>query len=180
MKMRSALLVLTAVLVGVAAGTMVKPMSVEQLTHAANNVIEGRAVVSVSAWNRQHTIIYTYTKIEVTRSLKGTAPSTVTVKQLGGSAGGYTQKVAGVSPLQSGEAAVLFLRPSDTGDGNMVIVGLMQGQFRVTQGKSGAIRVSNGVPNAHEISGQGTVSVYRGSALTLEELEGRVRQAVSQ
>jgi hypothetical protein len=120
------------------AATSIVPMSVEQLTAAAADVVEARAVRSWSSWNAQHSIIYTYTEFAVTSRLKGSLPGSITVKQMGGSAEGYTQSVAGVRRFQDGEDALLFLRPSATNDGTQVIVGLVQGNFRIWNVPDGA------------------------------------------
>jgi hypothetical protein len=164
----------------VAQATMVKPMTVEDLTSAASTVVEGQATESWTSWNALHTRIYTFTRVQVSRALKGSPGETVVVKQLGGSADGYTQHVSGVRPIQTGEAALLFLRPSEAHDGTMVVVGLMQGQFRLARdSQSGATVVSNGVLGAEEMQSSSTkVQPYHGSALTLSQMEARVQKAV--
>ncbi len=82
--------------------------------------------------------------------------------------------------MQAGEAALLFLRPSEAHDGTMVVVGLMQGQFRYARdSKSGATVVSNGVLGASEIqSSSAKVQPYHGSAMTLSKMEARIQKAV--
>lgn len=163
----------------VAVATMVKPMSVEELTVKSSDIVQGQVTESWSSWNPQHTRIYTYSRVKVSRALKGSQPQTVVVKQVGGSAGGYTQRVAGLQTMRSGEQAVLFLRPSEANDGTMVVVGLMQGHFRVARDRSsGKTVVSNGIMGAEEISGQ-TVKSYQGARLTMGEMEARVRKAVT-
>ena len=162
-----------------ACGTTVKPMSIEDLTTAATTIVEGQAAESWSTWNPQHTLIYTFTRVRVSKTLKGSNDGIVLLKQLGGSAGGYTQKVAGVHPLMDGDQAVLFLRPSETRDGTMVIVGLMQGNFRIQrETKSGAVLVNNGVNDVQQSTTTG-VTEYRGAKLTLRQLEARVRRAIN-
>ena len=164
-----------------AQATMVKPMSVEELTSEASAVIEGQAVESWSSWNAVHSRIYTFTRVRVSKTLKGTQADTVVVKQLGGSADGYTQHVSGVRAVETGEDALLFLRPSEARDGTMVVVGLMQGHFRFDRDvKTGSTIVNNGVLGAEEMqSNSRQVRAYRGSALTLAQLEARVRKAAS-
>ena len=178
--MKSLLIASFLLLALVVHATMVKPMSVEDLTAAASTVVEGQATESWTSWNALHTRIYTYTRVQVSRTLKGSPGGTVVVKQLGGSAEGYTQHVSGVRPMQAGEAALLFLRPSEAHDGTMVIVGLMQGQFRLARdAKSGATVLSNDVFGAEQMqSNSRTVQPYRGSAMTLQQMEARVRKAV--
>lgn len=163
----------------IAAATTVTPMSIEELTSAAPTIVEGQATESWSAWNPQHTLIYTFTRVRVSKTLKGKTESTVLVKQLGGSAEGYTQKVAGVHPMRTGDAAVLFLRPSEARDGTMVIVGLMQGNFRIERDASGGSAVvNNGVPDVRQ-STSGEITEYRGAKLTLRQLETRIRRAAA-
>jgi len=166
-------------LLSFASATTVIPMSVEKLVGGSSHVVEATAVQAWSEWNPQHTIIFTYTKFQVTRRLKGQAPTAIIVKQLGGSTGGYTERVAGVRHWRSGEQAVLFLRPSQDQDGTLEVTGLMHGNFMVRQSQSGETLVSNCVPevSAYQISSH-EVAPYRGSGMRLEELEARVHKAV--
>ncbi len=170
-----------AVMLGCAAAraTTVIPVSVEQMTRTASDVIEARALSSRSAWNPQHTLIYTYTSFLVTRTMKGQAAHTITVKQLGGSAEGYTQKVAGVHHPQAGEQALLFLRPSVAGDGTYVIVGLIQGYFRIYHAAGGDTMVSNGIGRVQALErGSGRTEEFTGSPMTVNEAEARIRRAL--
>ena len=158
--------------------TTVIPASVEKLTRDSSHVVEAVAAESWSRWNPQHNFIYTYTRFQVTASLKGTPPSNLIVKQLGGSAEGYTEKVAGVRGWGPGERAVLFLRPSIEGDGSFEVTGLMQGNFRVRTSSTGESLVSNGVQGVSSYqASSGGVTTFRASGMLLQELESRVRQA---
>jgi hypothetical protein len=64
----------------------------------------------------------------------------------------------------------------------MVIVGLMQGHFRFARDtQSGSTIVSNGVLGADQVrSSDGKVENYRGSFLTLRQMEVRVKAAAGQ
>ena len=166
-----------------AAATTVKPMTIEELSRASTAVVEGTAVSSWSQWDASHRLISTYTRFRVGRALKGAPASLVTVKQMGGSVGGWHQKVAGVRFFAPNEQAVLFLRPSVAADGTLAIVGLMQGNFQMQRAADGTIMVSNGVPGVSSYdpqNGVGTVGVYTGSKIPLRELESRVQKAGSQ
>ena len=159
-----------------AAATTIVPMSVKELTHAATHVVEGQALRSWSAWNEQHTLIYTYTSFAVSRTLKGSAPAEIVVKQPGGSADGYTQTVWGVRRLQAGEHALLFLRPSVAADGTLVVVGLMQGEYHIYQAGSETM-ATNGVPVTRRYE-YGNVTSSGGGAQRLSEVEGSVRRSM--
>lgn len=174
--MPRAILVLL-VLAAVCGATTVVPMSIEDMTRASSNVVQVRVLDSRSAWNPQHTLIYTYSRVQIVHTLKGQPAQTLTVKQLGGSADGYTQKVAGVRQFQPGEDALLFLRPSVAGDGTMAVVGLMQGNFRIAQTASGQVLVSNGMPAVHTDQ-KGKIVSFGGPVITLEEITARIQKAL--
>lgn len=159
--------------------TTVVPMSVEELTAASSDVVYGRAGSSHSAWDADHRLIYTYTTFSVVRTMKGASSGTVVVKQIGGSADGYTQKVAGVRRWTAGEEAVLFLR--DSGEpGARTVTGLFQGDFSVKKSATGETVVSNGVPNVSSFNPRShSLSQYRGTQLTMQELENRVKGATA-
>jgi hypothetical protein len=81
--------------------------------------------------------------------------------------------------MRTGDASVLFLRPSEAHDGTMVIVGLMQGNFHIEkEARSGAPVVNNGAGDVHLSSAAG-VTEYRGAKLTLRQLETRVKKSAA-
>jgi hypothetical protein len=159
--------------------TTVIPLSIEDLTQISSHVVEARALESWPQWNAAHTVIFTYTKFEVHRALKGEAPSTIVVRQIGGTLGGTTQRVSGVRHWKAGEHAVLFLRPGEIRDGSLVVTGLVQGNFMMYRGPAGENLVSNGAPetSAYRVS-SAEVTGYKGSAMRLDEIEGRIQKAV--
>jgi hypothetical protein len=132
-------------------------------------------------------MIVTYTQFAVDNRLKGTSGATVTVKQPGGSAEGYTQHVAGVRPWSAGESAVLFLRPSQSGDA-LVVSGLIQGDFRIRRSSSGTLVADNGLEDGGVATASDQVQVfnpseksvvpYLGRRMTLDELQQRVHSRV--
>jgi hypothetical protein len=159
--------------------TTVRPMSVDRLTQVASDVVEARVTQTWSEWDAQHTRIYTYSQLAVTRSLKGSQGSTVLVKQPGGTKDGITEVVFGVRHFRPGEDSVLFLEPSRDNDGAMRVVGLMQGNFLVFK-SNGELKVSNGIPNVTTVTTGGQLAPYTGAHMTLQELESRVTKAVAQ
>ena len=157
--------------------TSIKPISVETLTQRSELVVEARAERSWAQWNPQHTLIYTYTRFATGHTLKGTAPPEFTVRQMGGSAGGYMQHVAGLRYWLPNEEAVLFLRPSEE-RGVMSVVGLMQGNFMIARSPEGVGFASNGVPGVEIYApGQQGAQEYSGARIPLRELERRVLKA---
>jgi len=168
-----------AILTAAVSATTIIPVSVDRLTSESSHVVEGRVISTESKWNPQHTLIFTYTKFEVTRTLKGAPQPSFIIKQIGGSAGGYTQKVAGVRYAKPGEESVLFLRPSSSAEGTFEITGLLQGNFSIRKLTSGEAVVSNGVPGV-SVYRAGSTGEYTGAYMKLQELEARVRKAVQQ
>lgn len=159
-------------------GTTVTPMSIERLTQASSHVVVGQAGDTWSEWNAQHTQIFTYTRFKVSKSLKGDAPDTFVVKQMGGRAGAYEQKVAGVRLLREGDQAVLFVHPSQAADGTVVVTGLMQGSFRVVKSDAGETRVTNDVSGVDQFTpGQRVVGHFSGTEMPLDRFEALVRAA---
>ncbi len=179
MKKCLSIAIMLAALAAVASATTVRPASVERLSQLASVVIEARATRSWTEWNAQHTAIYTYTEFQVARALKGQPGQTVVVRQRGGEKDGLRQVLFGVRHFQPGEDAVLFLQPAENASGALQVVDLMQGNFRVSRTTSGAASVSNGVPGVKELSDNGQLRTYTGMRMTLQELETRVRKAVT-
>jgi uncharacterized protein (UPF0333 family) len=181
MKRPFALVILVACFAATLMATTIIPMSLEKLTTASTDVVEARAIDVRSAWDADRTMIYTYTRFEVRRTLKGTAPNVITVKQMGGHADGYTQKVSGVTHWKPGDEAVLFLQPSTMNDGTLIVTGLMQGNFQVMRQPSGAVMVSNGVPDVSAVEQRSSTPLeYRGAKMSIQNLEERVRKAQEQ
>jgi hypothetical protein len=174
---RLTVIVVALFLCGYALATTVVPMSVDELTANASNIIEGRAVKTWSAWDTNHRILLTYTTFAVTKSLKGDATKEVTVQQLGGTDGVLTQKVSGVRHFQVGETTLLFLRPGDTAASPLLVVGLMQGNFRVMTTAAGDTIASNGVPDTFVLRGT-EVAPFSGTQIPLSVLESQIRKAV--
>jgi hypothetical protein len=140
----------------------------------ATLVAEGRAVSSQSQWNASHTTIVTYTRFRISRVLKGAAAREITIRQPGGSAGMYTVVVHGVRYLHPGEEAALFLQETGDADGSMIVIGLMQGMFRMEREASGAVFVSNGTSGVEVTDKNGAASSFQGTRIPLSEFEARV------
>jgi len=158
--------------------TTVVPASVERLTAQSTHVTLARAIDNRSLWDASHGRIYTLTRFQAVRMMKGSLPTIFTVKRLGGHLDGYNMKVAGVREWQPGDNTVLFLQPDV--DGNFIVTGLMQGDFRVVRSSAGVLTVNNGVRGARQLDASGQLTDFQGSRMSLNELEQRVRKAAAQ
>ena len=89
--------------------------------------------------------------------------------------------VSGVRQFTGGEENFLFLQPSQDNDGTMIVTGLVLGNFRLYRTNTGQVAASNGVPEVSAVQvGTGAVSTYRGSTVTVDQLESRIQKAVQQ
>jgi hypothetical protein len=135
MKMRR--LIPATVLIGVilsispARATTMVSMSMEQLTQASSLIVQARVVNQVSEWNPTHTQIVTTTTLAVSQTIKGNAPSTVQVRQLGGTVGNMAVFVPGDVAFRPQGDYVLFLEPAD--GSSYHVVGMTQGAYPVYQ-----------------------------------------------
>ena len=173
---RAIALALVSALAALADATTVRPMSVDQLTQAASMVVEAQATHSWAQWNPEHTIIFTYTRLSVLKPLKGAPGPEIVIKQPGGIVRGIGQVVPGVRHLLPGENVLLFLRTSAAQDGTYVLVGLMQGHFRVYRARNGGMAASNGMTGVSVLHAGAITSSYRGLAMSLEESEMQVKR----
>ncbi len=179
MRTRILAAMMVIVLASASTATTVIPMSVEELTRAADTVVEATATSSWSQWNAAHTMIVTYTRLTVLKPLKGAAPPEIIVKQPGGVVGFYGQTVPGVRHFLTGETALLFLQSSRNVDATHVVVGLVQGNFRVYKARGGVTAASNGMPGVSALK-SGGFSEYHGTTMPLEQLESRIQGARTQ
>ncbi len=121
-------------MVSAQATTMVS-MSLDQLTEASTDIVQGRVVNQVTAWNPSHTQILTITTVEVTQRFKGDSASTLEVQQMGGTVGHAHSSVSGDVALQPQTEYVFFLEP-EPGTARYHLVGMMQGAYHIYQDAS--------------------------------------------
>ncbi|MEP7010841.1 MAG: hypothetical protein ABJC13_10995 [Acidobacteriota bacterium] len=100
------------------AGVLAVPAHALTLKRAdLNNLVTGNGtivVVSVegasSHWNQDNSLILTDFRLQASQVLKGRVGSTLTITQMGGTAGKYTTLIPGSANLIPGRSYVLFLR----------------------------------------------------------------------
>ena len=128
----SLLAVLVAVLVAASASaTTLIRMSLEQLAEASTEIIRGRVVSQETRWNTAHTRIYTYTTLALEQTYKGNPPSSLVVQQPGGRVGNVHVFVAGTVHFHAQVGYVLFLERSAADSSKFLLVGMMQGAYRI-------------------------------------------------
>jgi len=161
--------------------TSVIPMSVEQLAVASSVIVRARALSNQSSWDAERAHIYTFTRFQALENLKGAASSEIIVRQMGGRVGNIEQRVSGVRRWQMGDESVLFLRPSEVGQGVMAVVGLFQGNYAVKRTALSEPMTTNGAPEAMQYDpSTRTTTHFRSSQITLRELRQRVARVTGQ
>jgi len=133
--MKIRVLVLAAILGGALAprarATTLVRLSLQQLTEASSAIVRGRVVSQQSRWNPQHTRIVTFTTLALAETMKGTPGSTVVVEQLGGTVGNIRVHVSGTVHFHPATDYVLFLEPAGSDTSKFILVGMIQGAYRV-------------------------------------------------
>jgi len=173
--MRKVLITIFALFAAQLCATSVIPMSVEQLTVSSSEVVRARALSSQSSWDGEHAHIYTFTRFQSLETLKGSASSEIVVRQMGGRVGNIEQRVSGVRRWNAGDESVLFLRPSEVGQGVMAVVGLFQGNFSVKRTAVAEPLATNGVLDAMQYDPATRASThFRAAEISLRELRERV------
>jgi hypothetical protein len=114
------------------AATMVKPMTLEEVTAESQHVVHA-VVTSVTSGRDESGVPSTWTTFAVAETLKGDDAPTFTIKQFGVAtplSDGTVARLAGLPSYEVGEEVVVFLRdPSRRGFTSPV--GLGQGIYRV-------------------------------------------------
>jgi hypothetical protein len=144
--------------------TTVVPPTFRQLVEQAELIVraEVRAVRCEETLRNGRSVIHTYVKIAVLRSLKGDAPAEMELRVLGGTVGDRTLHVAGVPRFAPGEKCLLFIE--NNGEQFCPLVAIMYGRYRVERRTSDGVEVvrrDNGAP----LRTQEDVSVPMGASL---------------
>ena len=110
-----------------AAATTLARMTIEQMTRTSQLVVRAKCLGNSTGWDAGE--IWTFSEFQVEDTWKGTPPSNLTVRLLGGRAGNLASNVPGVPRFRPGEEVVLFLEPTRKGD--FSVVSWVQGTFRI-------------------------------------------------
>lgn len=113
---------------GIVRATTLKRMSVADLSRAAHAIVRARCVAISTGWDSGE--IWTFTTFDVEEVWKGSAPSRIIVRLIGGEAGNLKSTVSGIPRFGRGEELVLFLERTAAGD--FSVVSWVQGTFRIT------------------------------------------------
>jgi hypothetical protein len=164
-----------------ASATSLVQLSLQQLTQAASNVLQGHVVSQVSEWNASHTEIVTLTTIAVDANTKGNTPSTVVVEQPGGTIGHFRVYVPGTVHFFPQSRYVLFLEHAPATPAHYHVVGMMQGAYRIYRDqRTGQERVIT--PMGRFFYGQPSAGGHvntQPETMPLQEFQQKVSRAVA-
>ena len=107
-----------------------RALKLATMVEKSDFIFVGTVVQIQSAWNAEHTRIYTRTTFEVEVYVKGGAGGTVVVETLGGVVGDVGMVVPGVSQFRRGEKNLLFISTGPR-TGKHRVVGWSQGRFKI-------------------------------------------------
>jgi hypothetical protein len=110
-----------------APATTLMRMSLARMSQAAPLIVRAHCVANIAGWDAGE--IWTFTTFQVDDVWKGSAPTRITVRLLGGRAGNLESSVSGVPRFSPGEEVVLFLELAERGE--LSIVSWVQGTFRI-------------------------------------------------
>lgn len=117
-----------AVCASSAYATVVVPVSLADQVQRSELVVRATVVAQRSDWSPDHSTIYTWTTLRVTDRVKGNAPATLELRQMGGVAGGTHMAVPGDGHLAVGEDVVVLLHQRDA---NVFLFSLAQSVYHV-------------------------------------------------
>jgi len=115
---------------GMGATSMIR-LSMEQLSQGAEAIVLGTVANQVSAWNDQHTSIYTDVTVAVEETVKGSPGEAVTFRVNGGEVDGMGMRTSVDPVFKDGQRVIVFLH---TEDSTARVLGLEQGKFTVSNG----------------------------------------------
>lgn len=105
----------------------VRFLPLDQMAIRADQIFTGEVVGVASRMNARRTAIVTFVTIEVDEYLKGGRRGVLTLRMLGGEAGGYRLTVPGSPEFHVGEEVLVF---SDGGAGRIpTVLGMAAGKF---------------------------------------------------
>jgi hypothetical protein len=162
-----------AVFVCLLTAAVVPRFTAEDLMSRSEAIVQGKVMLSWTAWDPKHKYIWTHYAIAVTDTLRGTRTATLTLSEPGGSLDGVHQGSSGAMAYAVGEAAVLFLYRTPIGYWR--VVGGPQGRFTVNA--EGRVHANlSSASYATRVGRTAGTSIPNLEGLTLADFKTRMRR----
>jgi len=113
----------------VASATTLQRMDLDDLTAQSHAVVYGKVVASRTAWDRTHSVIYTFYTVEPIVYLKGQLGRSFELQEMGGELDGLVIRVPSAPVFKVGDEEVLFVWTDALG--RHLIIGMEQGALGV-------------------------------------------------
>jgi len=144
--------------------TISRAVKFDEKVDRAASIIVGRIVSQESSWDANRQRIFTYSKIAVEKTLKGSHAREITIVTPGGTVGDIAQDYVGVPRFHTGDENVVFVRATRVG---ATVLFFDQGAYRVEKNGGGERIVTPlGVATTPE------------SPRSLREFESNVRDSI--
>lgn len=178
-------LVLLAVAASLSAGvgpsraSLLRAMSLGELTVVADRIVVGNVASVNAAWDLQHRRIISTIEVDIEESWKGPAPDNrrIMIVQPGGSVGDIEMTVQGMPSFSVGEKSLLFLQ----GQHRFQVVGMGQGKRALTWNQASRQWLAES-PDTEGVVEAGPGArlrqAKRGGTVPLYDLREQVRRAI--
>lgn len=157
-----------------AEATIVVPLTLEQMQTRSNVVVRAVVLDSVSEWDRSEKHIFTFTRLKVLETFKGTnsVGEIIRIRTLGGEVGEVGMAVAGTAKFQPSEEVVIFGRTDRYDAANFQVVGMSQGKFSIKKNDKGESMV---IP---DLTGLAFASTKEGRVTSIEDKHSTLTQSI--
>lgn len=112
-----------------APATTLQQMNLDDLTAQSHAVVYGKIVASRAAWDRTHSVIYTFYTVQPIQYLKGQLGSSFELQEMGGELDGLVVRVPSAPVFNLGDEEVLFVWTDALG--RHLVIGMEQGAVGV-------------------------------------------------
>ncbi|MCP4870130.1 MAG: hypothetical protein GY898_15580 [Proteobacteria bacterium] len=169
MRLPATVLAVLLLLPAVASALSVVFVDLEELTRQSDAVVLGTVIEQRGAYLDEYGIEVNETRIAVEQTLRGTPPTELWFRTLGGAV-----PVPGVEQFADGERTVVFLRFAD---GAWWVTAMGQSKMTVTDGLLGSVATRQLHVSAYVRDDQGNLVAYRppSQTVSLDVLAAAVR-----
>jgi hypothetical protein len=172
-KLAAKLLLLLATLVACGEATTLQKLGLDEMIRQSTGIVRAKVVGSHAAPVGRD--IYTYYRLEVLESFKGTAQNEIAIP--GGASGASRQVVPGAPELASGQEYVIFYWTSKSG--LTQVLGLSQGLFSERNDVKGNPMLLRPASSETILDKDGKAIQDQAESLRLNDLRARVRLTLS-
>ncbi len=178
MKLQKAIIVLSIPFILCISGytTTMMELSLQDLATGSEMIVQAKVTAIVKQWNSDKSCIYTYIRMNIIDDLiTNEEDNEIIIKQPGGSIGGTTLIVEGVSHYKVGEENIVFLFTDPNNLSAFQTLGMYQGRYEIYIDQEGVRRVRQETNSQVKLLKEsGLESMEKGNDLPLDEFKATV------